>query len=58
VCNDEQVTDALPAPDLGAMLLDLYDEALPAVYGYLRRRVASDSIAQDLTSETLLSAVS
>ena len=50
--------DALGAPDLGAMLLDLYDEALPAVYGYLRRRVANDSIAQDLTSETFLSAVS
>jgi RNA polymerase sigma-70 factor, ECF subfamily len=50
--------DALPAPDLGATLLDLYDEALPAVYGYLRRRVYTDSIAQDLTSETFLSAVS
>jgi RNA polymerase sigma-70 factor, ECF subfamily len=58
MCNDEQVMEALPAPDLGAMLLDLYDEALPAVYGYLRRRVANDSIAQDLTSETFLSAVS
>jgi RNA polymerase sigma-70 factor, ECF subfamily len=50
--------DALPAPDLGATLLGLYDEALPAVYGYLRRRVATDSVAQDLTSETFLSAVS
>jgi RNA polymerase sigma-70 factor, ECF subfamily len=50
--------DAFPAPDLGATLLDLYDEALPVVYGYLRRRVANDSIAQDLTSETFLSAVS
>jgi RNA polymerase sigma-70 factor, ECF subfamily len=49
--------DALSAPDLGATLLSLYDEALPAVYGYLRRRVPSDGVAQDLTSETFLSAV-
>lgn len=49
--------DALPAPDLGATLLSLYDEALPAVYGYLRQRVAIDSVAQDLTSETFLAAV-
>ena len=48
---------ALPAPDLGANLLELYEEALPAVYGYLRRRVANDAAAQDLTSETFLSAV-
>jgi RNA polymerase sigma-70 factor, ECF subfamily len=51
------VMDASPAPDQGASLLSLYDEALPAVYGYLRRRVSSDSIAQDLTSETFLAAV-
>ena len=45
------------SPDLGATLLELYDEALPAVYGYLRRRVDGDSTAQDLTSETFLGAV-
>lgn len=49
--------DALSAPDLGATFLSLYDEALPAVYGYLRRRVSSESVAQDLTSETFLAAV-
>jgi RNA polymerase sigma-70 factor, ECF subfamily len=49
--------DADPAPDLGATLLGLYADALPAVYGYLRRRVANDAAAQDLTSETFLSAV-
>ena len=50
--------DAFSAPDLGATLLSLYDEALPDVYGYLRRRVPNDSVAQDLTSETFLAAVS
>jgi RNA polymerase sigma-70 factor, ECF subfamily len=50
--------DSSPTPALGVTLLDLYEEALPAVYGYLRRRVLADSIAQDLTSETFLSAVS
>lgn len=49
--------DAFSAPDLGATLLSLYDEALPDVYGYLRRRVPNDSVAQDLTSETFLAAV-
>jgi RNA polymerase sigma-70 factor, ECF subfamily len=49
--------EASPAPNLGATLLELYDEALPAVYGYLRRRVGSDSAAQDITSETFLAAV-
>lgn len=49
--------DALSAPNLGATLLSLYDEALPAVYGYLRRRVPNETIAQDLTSETFLAAV-
>ena len=49
--------DARSAPDLGATLLSLYDEALPAVYGYLRRRVPNDGVAQDLTSETFLAAV-
>jgi RNA polymerase sigma-70 factor, ECF subfamily len=53
----DEVMDASPAPDLGATLLSLYDEALPAVYGYVRRRVQTDAIAQDLTSETFLAAV-
>ncbi len=38
-------------------LLDLYDIALPDVYGYLLRRCHSPAIAQDLTSETFIAAV-
>lgn len=41
-------------PDRGPELLALYDEALPAVYGYLLRRCADRSVAEDLTSETFL----
>ena len=48
---------ALSEPDLGQTLLTIYDDALSAVYGYLRRRVATDSTAEDLTSETFLAAV-
>ena len=46
-----------PNLELGEALLLVYDEALPAVYGYLRRRVANDQVAEDLTSETFLAAV-
>jgi RNA polymerase sigma-70 factor (ECF subfamily) len=38
-------------------LLDLYDSALPEVYGYLRPRCGSTAVAEDLTSETFLAAV-
>ncbi len=38
-------------------LLDLYDQALPAVYGYLAARCGSAATAEDLTSETFLAAV-
>jgi len=38
-------------------LLDLYDSALPDVYGYLASRCGSASVAEDLTSETFLAAV-
>jgi len=38
-------------------LLDLYDSALPEVYGYLAARCGSAAIAEDLTSETFLAAV-
>lgn len=40
-----------------ARLLELYDEALPQVYGYVRRRADSDSAAEDLTSETFMAAL-
>ena len=48
-----------PAPqaDAGAALLELYDRALPEVYGYLLPRCGSASLAEDVTSETFLAAV-
>jgi len=50
-------TMAQPATDPGAALLDLYDSALPEVYGYLVRRCDSAAVAEDLTAETFLAAV-
>ena len=44
-------------PDQGGELLDLYDRALPQVYGYLVGRCGSDAVAEDLTAETFLAAV-
>lgn len=38
-------------------LLALYDEALPAVYGYFVRRCSDRATAEDLTSETFLAAM-
>jgi RNA polymerase sigma-70 factor, ECF subfamily len=37
--------------------LQLYDDALPHVYGYLARRCANPATAEDLTAETFLAAV-
>ena len=45
------------AIDAAAMLLDLYDRALPQVYGYLLRRGGHQALAQDLTSAVFLAAV-
>lgn len=42
----------------GADLLDLYDAALPQVYGYLISRCGQVQLAQDLTAQTFLAAVS
>lgn len=39
-------------------LLELYDRALPDVYGYLHGRCRSTALAEDLTAETFLAAVS
>jgi RNA polymerase sigma-70 factor, ECF subfamily len=50
------VSEPLPT-DQGRTLLALYDSALPEVYGYLASRCGSASVAEDLTSETFLSAV-
>lgn len=38
-------------------LLDIYDEALPQVHGYLLRRCRNRVPAEDLTAETFLAAV-
>ncbi len=47
-------------PDSGghrSTLLDLYDDALPQVYGYLHRRCRDRSTAEDLTTEVFMAAV-
>ncbi|MFW0783334.1 RNA polymerase sigma factor [Gordonia sp. CPCC 206044] len=38
-------------------LLAVYDDALPAVYGYLLRRCSDRRVAEDVTSETFLAAM-
>ena len=43
--------------DAPRALLALYDEALPAVYGYFIRRCGDRGAAEDLTSETFLRAL-
>jgi RNA polymerase sigma-70 factor, ECF subfamily len=45
-------------PDPAFGLLELYDEALPHVYGYLLTRCGQRALAEDLTAETFLAAVS
>ena len=44
-------------PARAVEVLDLYDRALPQVFGYLARRCGSEALAEDLTSETFLAAV-
>ncbi len=44
-----------PDPALG--LLELYDDALPHVYGYLLARCGDTGVAEDLTAESFLAAV-
>ena len=43
--------------DPGFALLELYDSALPEVYGYLLSRCGHKALAEDLTAETFLAAV-
>jgi RNA polymerase sigma-70 factor (ECF subfamily) len=52
-------SDSRTAADTGAgrLLLGLYDEALPEVYGYLLARCGMPAVAEDLTAETFLAAV-
>ena len=51
------VTQQPASPDQRHALVELYDRALPDVYGYLAARCGSASVAEDLTSETFLAAV-
>ncbi len=44
------------AGDHGVALLDMYDVALPQVYGYLAARTRNTEVAEDLASETFLAA--
>ncbi|MGH3880765.1 MAG: RNA polymerase sigma factor [Actinophytocola sp.] len=45
------------APDPALGLLELYDDALPHVYGYLLARCGDVTLAEDLTAESFLAAV-
>jgi RNA polymerase sigma-70 factor, ECF subfamily len=44
-------------PEYGAAFLALYDRALPEVYGYLVSRCGDRALAEDLTADTFLAAV-
>lgn len=50
------MSDVRTAEDPGAALLELYDRALPQVYGYLVARVGNRAVAEDLTADTFLAA--
>lgn len=45
-------------PDPAFALLEIYDAALPEVYGYLLSRCGDRTLAEELSSETFLGAVS
>lgn len=53
------MTDQRPGAtdDPGAALLELYEQALPQVFGYLVSRGGSVSMAEELAAETFLAAV-
>lgn len=51
------MSEPTASPEQRRALVDLYDRALPEVYGYLASRCGSASVAEDLTSETFLAAV-
>jgi RNA polymerase sigma-70 factor, ECF subfamily len=51
------VTHPKVRPDPALGLLELYDDALPHVYGYLLARCGDTGLAEDLTAESFLAAV-
>ena len=51
------MTDPQVRPDPALGLLELYDDALPHVYGYLLARCGDAGVAEDLTAESFLAAV-
>jgi RNA polymerase sigma-70 factor (ECF subfamily) len=51
------VTHPQVRPDPALGLLELYDDALPHVYGYLLARCGDAGLAEDLTAESFLAAV-
>ena len=48
---------SVAAGDQGAALLDLYDNAVGEVYGYLLARCRNRAVAEDITSEVFMGAV-
>jgi RNA polymerase sigma-70 factor (ECF subfamily) len=51
------VTHPQVRPDPAFGLLELYDDALPHVYGYLLARCGDTGLAEDLAAESFLAAV-
>ena len=55
--DDEGVTHPQVRPDPAFGLLELFDDALPHVYGYLLARCGDTGLAEDLTAESFPAAV-
>lgn len=55
--DDGDVSEPRIRPDPALALLEVYDAALPEVYGYLLSRCGDRTLAEELTSETFLGAV-
>lgn len=55
--DSKGVTHPQVRPDPALGLLELYDDALPHVYGYLLARCGDAGLAEDLTAESFLAAV-